>query len=519
MKSFKIFLVIMLVATLSFGSAFAGAGNGKGFAYGNLTAKSKDAKDTIALKFLEKQNGKQFKVRSSEKDVLGITTLRIDQYYNDIPVYGFDQVVNVSEDGVVKSHVGFTAKGFEAKLTTKSKKINDKKAIQIAQADLGFTPEYDVDPTAKEYIYMLDDEAYYVYLVDMTFLSPEPGDWKYFVDMTTGKIIDKFNRLSRRGKPSRGATYDVANTVDVTGTSGLGLSRTTKGNNHTDGMYYLVDMTRGSGIITYDGGGRKRSGVTVDSSSTSVFNDAAAIDCQYNLSKVYDFYKEVLGRNSLDGNGMAVKATVHYGSNYDNAYWYNGEMVFGDGDGVNTRSYASGLDVVGHEYTHGVDEYTCALEYKNESGALSEALAEIMGTVIEQYAETNPDWVGGEDVNINGKGMNSLADPTIFGHPDHVSKRVTGTADNGGVHDNSHIINKAAYLISQGGTHYGITVQGHGYQTMAKVFYRAMTTYFTKTASWAQTKQACISAANDLYGVGSAQSISVEKAFTSVGIN
>jgi len=521
MKSFKVIVSLLLILVLTLTCAFAANGKGNnGFKTGNLTGKSTEAKAKIATKFLEKETGKAFKVRTSNKDNLGLTTIRTQQYFNDVPVYGFDQIVNIAEDGVVKSQIGFVAEGLEKQLSEMKKSVSPKQAIKIAEKELTFNPQYDVDPTADLYVYLLDDKAYYVYLVELAFLYPEAGRWNYFVDIATGKVIDKFNRLTTKGKPS--ASYNPANTMVATGLTTNGASKSFNINAHTDGQYYMVDLTRGGGIYTYDGLHRSKTGSSVfkgtDASFTSD-NDRAGVDSQYFMAQCYDFYKEVFGRNSFDDNGAQIKSTVHYKSNYDNAYWYNGEFVFGDGDGVTTKPYCAGLDVVGHEYTHAVTEYTANLIYRDESGAMNEAMSEIMGTAMEHYFEANPDWLGAEDVMIKGGALNSLEDPKAYGHPDRVADMYTGTGDNGGVHINSHMICKTAHLIAEGGTHYGVTVQGHGVDTMQRIFYRALTTYMTASTNFAQGKQACIQAANELYGVGSAQSISVEKAFTSIGVN
>ena len=167
------------------------------------------------------------------------------------------------------------------------------------------------------------------------------------------------------------------------------------------------------------------------------------------------YYKATFNRNSINDAGAPLKSTVHYGSRYNNAFWNGSQMVYGDGDGVTFTSLSGGIDVIGHELTHAVTEYSSDLIYQNESGALNEAISDVFGTLVEFYDNRNPDWEIGEDIYTPGKAgdaLRSMSDPTKYGDPDHYSKRYTGTSDNGGVHTNSGIINKQAYLLANGGT-------------------------------------------------------------------
>lgn len=249
--------------------------------------------------------------------------------------------------------------------------------------------------------------------------------------------------------------------------------------------------------------------------------DAAAVDAHYYAGVTYDYYKDVFNRNSYDGKGAKLVSSVHYGRNYNNAFWNGSQMVYGDGDGVNFIEFSGGLDVIAHELTHAVTDTTADLIYQNESGALNEAISDIFGTLVESHANINPDWLIGEDIytpGINGDALRSMEDPTVNGDPDHYSKRYTGTSDNGGVHTNSGIINKAAYLLSQGGTHYGVTVNGVGKAALGDIFYRALTTYYTASTNFSQARAGAIQAATDLYGASSSQVQSVKDAFSAVGV-
>jgi thermolysin len=187
-------------------------------------------------------------------------------------------------------------------------------------------------------------------------------------------------------------------------------------------------------------------------------------------------------------------------------------------------NYMSGaLDIVAHELTHGVTDYTSQLIYQNEPGALNEAFSDIMATSVEFYTQPGKaDYLLGEDVVTPGGGR-SLQNPMAFGDPDHYSIRYTGTLDNGGVHTNSGIANHAFYLAIEGGRHrLGATVQGVGAANrlqIERVFYRAFTTFLTPSASFSQARAATVQAARELYGAGSAAETAVIQAWNAVGVN
>jgi Zn-dependent metalloprotease len=193
-------------------------------------------------------------------------------------------------------------------------------------------------------------------------------------------------------------------------------------------------------------------------------------------------------------------------------------------------TYVSGaLDIVAHELTHGVTEFSSNLIYRNESGALNEAFSDIMGTSAEFFFQApgdgplKADYLCGEDVITPG-GLRSMENPAVRGDPDHYSRRFLGTSDNGGVHINSGIANHAFYLAIEGGTNRtsGLEVQGVGSanrEQMEKVFYRAFTQLLPSNATFATARAATIQAARDLYGANSAPERAVTQAWTAVGVN
>ncbi|UOY91003.1 M4 family metallopeptidase [Ectobacillus sp. JY-23] len=456
-----------------------------------------------------------FKIIRSETDQTNTTILYLQQMFNGLPVWGSTQVAHVNSKGVLTVVAGTVAGNLHQKETLKltSKGVSPTKAIATAEKDLGLKPEYESKPTAALVIYTNGEEAVYAYHVNLHFLHPEPGNYDYFVDASTGKILNKFNKIH----------HVTGTNVTGTGTSLLGITRTLN-MTQSGSSYYLQDNTRGQGVFTYDAKNRTRLPGTLWTDADAILNatyDRAAVDAHYYAGKVYDYYKSVFNRNSYDNKGAALLSTVHYGRNYNNAFWDGQRMVYGDGDGTTFIPLSGALDVIAHELTHAVTEKSSNLIYQNESGALNEALSDIFGTLVEYYDNNNPDYEIGEDVytpKTQGDALRSMSNPAKYGDPDHYSKRYTGTQDNGGVHINSGIINKAAYLLAEGGTHYSVRVSGIGREKMGAIFYRANTAYFTSSTNFSQARASVVQAAADLYGASSAEVSSVKQAFDAVGI-
>ena len=242
----------------------------------------------------------------------------------------------------------------------------------------------------------------------------------------------------------------------------------------------------------------------------------------------YDFWKTVLGRNSIDDRGMRLDASVHYSDGYDNAFWNGVEMVYGDGDGELFNSFTTCIDIVAHELTHGVTQSEAGLEYRGESGALNESFSDVFGILVKQKlaAEgptppTEPDWVIGRGqftALIKGVGLRSMSDPgTAYDddqlggkdpQPGHMKDYVPTDADSGGVHINSGIPNRAFYLAAQG-------LGGPAWQKPAVVWYRALQRLRPKS-SFADAARETKAAALALYG--QAQADTVASAWQKVGV-
>ncbi|MCX8964398.1 peptidase M4 family protein [Erwinia psidii] len=194
-------------------------------------------------------------------------------------------------------------------------------------------------------------------------------------------------------------------------------------------------------------------------------DDVASREAYDYLGVTYNFFWRAWQRNSLDNKGLKLKGTVHYGKDYQNAFWNGEQMVFGDGDGEIFNRFTIALDVIGHELGHGVTESEAGLIYFGQAGALNESLSDVFGSLVKQFhhqqTADQADWIIGEGLlakGINGKGLRSMSEPgsayddPLLGkdpQPADMKGYVQTRDDNGGVHLNSGIPNRAFYLAAK----------------------------------------------------------------------
>ncbi|WP_424863149.1 M4 family metallopeptidase [Streptomyces sp. MMS24-I29] len=212
--------------------------------------------------------------------------------------------------------------------------------------------------------------------------------------------------------------------------------------------------------------------------------DASVNHAYDGLGATFDFYLQTLSRFSIDGAGLPLDASVHYRRDYDNAFWDGEQMVFGDGDGHIFGDFTQSPDVIGHELTHGVTQYTANLAYVGQSGALNEHVSDVFGSLVEQYAKDESaeeaNWLIGEELlrpGVQGVALRSMKAPgTAYNddelgkdpQPAHMNGYVHTFADNGGVHINSGIPNHAFYLAA---TQLG----GHAWDRAGRIWYDVLT--------------------------------------------
>ena len=381
-----------------------------------------------------------------------------------------------------------------------------------------------------------------------------PGDIReYFVDARTGLVVFEYSDLQTQLPPSARATGVNGDSKKIRVVSGAG-------------GFITHDTSRPPSIRTYDMRGNPfrvddvlNGFVTLNdtdfaSDADNVWTDGATVDAHVFSGLTYDFYFKRFNRRGLNDNNLMMRTLVHpvrradfglyfnlFPEFFNNAFYAgNGYMVYGVGlppgstSGGRSYNFMSGsIDIVAHEITHGITDFTSDLIYLNESGALNESFSDIMATAVEFFYQApgdgllRADYLCGEDAvraatsPLNG--IRSMANPSAYGHPDHYSLRFLGTSDNGGVHINSSISNHAFYLAIEGGTHRvsGVTVSGVGAanrQQIENVFYRAFTQMLTPNATFSMARAATIQAAQDLYGGGSAPERAVSQAWLAVGV-
>lgn len=253
--------------------------------------------------------------------------------------------------------------------------------------------------------------------------------------------------------------------------------------------------------------------------------DSVVNDNYDRLGTTYDCYLALFNRDSYNGGGAAMKSSVHYSTNYVNAYWDGNQMVYGDGDGVNASNLARSMDVTAHELTHAVTENESNLVYAGESGGLNEAMSDIFGNTCEWYRDgqvvSANTWKVGEDIwtpATAGDALRYMNDPILDGGSLDFWTTSAGTVD---VHYSSGIANLAFYLLSQGGLHprgkSTVNVTGIGIAKAAQIFYRANRDIMTSISDFAAAKAATEQAAVQL-GYSAAEQASVTAAWKAVGV-
>lgn len=373
---------------------------------------------------------------------------------------------------------------------------------------------------------------------------------EYFVDAHTGAVAFEYSDLQSQSAVGR-ATGVLGDSKKISVT-------------RFGGLFTLSDMLRPPSIRTYDMKGdpfrttdviNRRVSLAqsdIGADADNSWQDGAIADAHIYSGYTYDYYFKQFNRRGLDDANRRMQTLVHPVRRSDfsvhaerfplffanAAYYGDGVMVYGVGlppdvtSGSRSWDHTSGaLDIVAHEITHGVTEYTSDLIYMNESGALNESFSDIMATGVEFFFQPQgdgvlqADYLCAEDV-VRGprNGIRSLANPSAFGHPDHYANRFTGTSDNGGVHSNSGISNHAFYLAIEGGTHRvsGLTVEGVGSANrvlIETVFYRAFTQLLPSNATFAMARSATLQAARDLYGDGSPAERAITQAWDAVGVH
>lgn len=291
----------------------------------------------------------------------------------------------------------------------------------------------------------------------------------------------------------------------------------------------IMAVTGGKERIVYTAkNGSSLPGTVVRREGDAPVADVAVNEAYDGSGWTYDLYKDIYGRNSVDGNGLRLDSTVHYQKNYDNAFWDGNQMVYGDGDGELFNRFTISIDVMGHELTHGVTQYEASLNYSQQPGALNESMSDVFGSLVKQYSlnqgAADADWLIGAGLlaaSVNGIALRSMKAPgtayddPVLGkdpQPGHMKDYVNTSSDNGGVHINSGIPNHAFYVVA---TQLG----GKAWEKAGQIWYVTLRDKLTSTSNFQDCANLTFQAAADLFGAGSLEQQAVQKGWSEVGID
>jgi Zn-dependent metalloprotease len=255
--------------------------------------------------------------------------------------------------------------------------------------------------------------------------------------------------------------------------------------------------------------------------------DVAVDEAYAGLGATFDLFSEVYGRDSIDAAGLPLRATVHYGRLYDNAFWDGERMVFGDGDGEVFGRFTRSLSVIGHELTHGVTQFASGLVYRGQSGALNESVSDVFGALVEQYAARQTaeqaHWLIGAGLftaEVQGEALRSMRNPgtayddDVLGRdpqPAHWDDYIETTEDDGGVHLNSGIPNRAFVLVAD-------ALGGYAWERAGRIWYDTLTGALPPDIDFAGFAAATARAAAARYGEVSTEADAVRAAWHGVGV-
>ena len=475
---------------------------------------------------------------ATEQDKLGFIHYRFYQTFKGIPVMNSMYIVH-TKNGLLKSLGGEIVTDFTATQSVTAPKIQTAQAIAAAVKYVNAQTYAWQDAGMEKSIKMQtkNPKASYAPKASLVWYSPtddvSPADMRlcfkidvyarqplsrayYFIDAFTGNVLGK---------------QDILCFSDATGTAATAYSGSVT--IHSDlnaGSYRLRDLTKGNGIITVHGETGQRGNDYSNNSANWALQgaDQAALDAHYGVSQTYAFYNTVFNRNSYDDKGTALYSYVNDPTYTDNAFWDGSAMNFNKrSDNTQYPGGTTGIDVTGHELTHGVTQETSALVYKNESGAINESMSDIFGKSVQFWSKPNDvNWVLSNDMDWEIRDMgnpNNDKQPDTYKGKYYLSGGLAYILDNGGVHTNSGVGNYMFYLLVTGGSGTNdignsYSVSGIGLTKADAILYRTNTVYLVPSSKYADWRTACINAATDLYGANSNEVREVKNAWYAVGI-
>jgi len=454
---------------------------------------------------------------STTTDELGQTHLKFQQKYENVVLLKGQLIVHISDDGKV---IGVNGKYYPTLTFNTKPNISSDQAIVSAKKKL---ENYDFVGENTELVLMERGINFYLAFA-VKLPSKFMPNMVVYVDAESGQVIYKDDGIRYDG-PQVGTGVDLKNQTKQINTYLYG------------GAYYMVNTALPMYVAPFDslkgvvsvydakndtsGNGYNSASLVSDPNNNNNFNDnvslKAAVSAHLFVKDAYNFYKSHYNRNSYDNAGHSMINVVHYKDKYNNAFWNGATMTYGDGDNVEFSNLAGAYDVIVHELTHAVTERTANLIYENQQGALNESISDCFAALAD-----SSNWLIGEEVytpNTANDALRNMLQPhnnattgSNSWQPEHMNEFVTlpntPEGDNGGVHINSGIPNRAFALTAEAITRW----------KAGQIWYRALTTYLTNNSNFNDARVACINAAKDLYGNNSTEMNAVTTSFETVGI-
>ena len=486
----------------------------------NTTATS-DQHQQLFRTHLQMTNDDELRLVATTQDQLGFTHQKFQQYYRGVYVDGCSYTTH-AKDGVVQHMTGY----FRA--------IDNINMSLVMPARTAFERALDY-VNASEYAWQegssLGEVDGYekprgdlVIVPDLKQIAPARLAYKFdiyaanplyraevYIDAQTGAFIKENDKLCHADVSASGASLYNGTVSFIADSNG--------------GSYRLRQAANGIQTFDLNNGTNYNNASDVTDSNTNFNAAATAVQAHWGAESTHKYYLQNHSRDSYNGSGAIIKSYVSYSSNYVNAFWDGSRMTYGDGNGTSYGPLVA-LDIVGHEITHGVVEYTANLVYSYESGALNESFADIFGESVENFATGTNDWYMGTDIGIGGSGaLRSMSNPNAFGDPDTYqgTNWHTASSDNGGVHINSGVQNKWFYILTTGesgtndvGSSY--SVSGIGMTKAAAIAYRNLSVYLSRNSQYSDARAGAIQSAIDLYGADSPEVIATTDAWYAVGV-
>lgn len=504
-----------------------------------------------------------FQMQNLQQDALGQTHVRFQQFYHGIRIWGGEVITHTQANRTALPPTTMLKQDIQVDIKPK---LSSADALAVIEKDaaprtpsaikpvseLVIYPETErrviaqktlapgKEPNAQDFVteikgYQL---AYHVHTE-----RENPGDTQhidYLINADTGEIIEQWDSLLTTNAIGTGKSQYSGSVQLNTNSVGSGFEMrdTTRPVSGGNVVYNLDHSTSGTGTIYTDTDNSWGDGANFKEDpepTTSANGQTAAVDAAFGIQATWDMYKNVFGRNGIDGLGTQTYARVHYDNAYDNAFYSDYCMCITYGDGTKLQTLTA-IDVAAHEFSHGVCSTSANLIYNKESGGLNEANSDIMGTMAEFYArgangkgnvipDTGGNWTHGEQITTAAYPlkMRFLYKPSKDGKS---ADAWSPTLQNLDVHYSSGPMNRAFYFLSQGATTSGETsssylpqgMTGIGNDKAAKIWYRALTVYMTSSTDYLGARIANIQAARDLFPLSGHEEIAVWNAFAAINV-